>query len=122
MLAIPIKNSLLYVEPIYIQATGLSMPELVKVAVAYGEKLVWADSFDEALKEIFNVSESEPMSAPSIINNSSSTEKTKKVLTKDEVFKQASTYYNQYLKLMGEGKAQEAGKVFEALGKTLNQK
>jgi len=122
MLVIPIKNSLLYVEPIYIQATSLSMPQLVKVAVAYGEKLVWADSFDAALREIFNVASDESMSLPMASKTSLVNNKLAKPIANNEALKQAAAYFNRYLELMGKGKAQEAGKAFEQLGKTLNQK
>lgn len=121
MLVIPIKNSLLYVEPIYIQATDIAMPQLTKVAVAYGEKIVWADSFDAALKQIFNVADNESVSLPSATEVTILDKKTNQTTTNNGLINQARDYYKKCLDFMGKGKIQEAGKAFEELGKTLNQ-
>jgi len=40
LLVIPIKNSLLYVEPLYLTAERSALPELKRVIVAYGQKVV----------------------------------------------------------------------------------
>jgi len=54
LLVIPIANSLLYVEPIYIRASGEnSIPELRRVVVGYKEKVVMAQTLDEALLKVF---------------------------------------------------------------------
>ena len=46
---IPVGDSILYAEPVYIQAEGVSFPELKKVILATGDKVVMADSLDEAI-------------------------------------------------------------------------
>ncbi len=51
--AIPIAHSLLYVEPIYLQAVNSPLPELKQVAIATQDKLVSAKTFDEALALLF---------------------------------------------------------------------
>lgn len=57
LLIIPMSESLLYVEPIYIQSEGESaIPELRRVVVGYREKVVWGASLDQALIKLFNVS------------------------------------------------------------------
>ena len=57
LLIIPMSESLLYVEPIYIQSEGDSaIPELRRVVVGYREKVVWGASLDQALIKLFNVS------------------------------------------------------------------
>ena len=49
LLAIPIGDTLLYVEPLYIQAEALRFPELKKVIVADASNVVMADTLDEGL-------------------------------------------------------------------------
>ena len=49
VLAIPVDNTLLYVEPIYLQAETAAYPELRLVAIMHGDKLSYAETFDEAL-------------------------------------------------------------------------
>ncbi|NEO85818.1 MAG: UPF0182 family protein [Spirulina sp. SIO3F2] len=53
LLIIPIENSLLYVEPIYLRAEQGELPELQRVIVAYDEQIVMAETLDEALIEVF---------------------------------------------------------------------
>ena len=51
LLLVPIKNSVLYVRPLYVQAEGdNTVPELERVIVAVGEDVVMADSLQEALE------------------------------------------------------------------------
>src|SRR5437763_5385132 len=51
-LVLPIENTFLYVEPIYIQSTQASMPELKKVALAMGNQLAYADTYELALTQL----------------------------------------------------------------------
>ena len=53
LLLVPIENSILYVRPLYVQAEGNNtVPELERVIVAVGEKVVMANSLQEALEEL----------------------------------------------------------------------
>jgi uncharacterized membrane protein (UPF0182 family) len=54
VLAIPIDDSLLYVEPIYLRAETAAYPELRLVAVMQGDRLSYAETFDEALLGLFD--------------------------------------------------------------------
>ena len=49
MIAMPVGENFLYVESIYIQAEAARMPQLRKVVLAMGERLVYEDTFEEAL-------------------------------------------------------------------------
>ena len=53
LLAIPIENSLLYVEPIFLQAEQSDLPELTRVIVAHGDQVVMQPTLEMALAEIF---------------------------------------------------------------------
>ncbi|MGP1570353.1 MAG: UPF0182 family membrane protein, partial [Eubacteriales bacterium] len=50
---IPIEESLLYVEPVYLEATKESIPEVKRVIVAYGDKIAYKPTLDEALDSLF---------------------------------------------------------------------
>ena len=52
MLVLPIEHTFLYVEPIYIQASQAKMPQLKKVALAMGNNLVYADTYQQALAQL----------------------------------------------------------------------
>lgn len=53
LLVIPINESLLYVEPIYLRAEQGELPELRRVIVAYDNQTVMEPSLEEALQAIF---------------------------------------------------------------------
>ena len=52
MIALPVADSFLYVESIYIQAESARMPQLRKVVLAMGNRLVYEDTFELALAQI----------------------------------------------------------------------
>lgn len=55
VLIIPVENSLLYVEPLYLRASGEnSIPEMKNVIVGYGDSIVLANDIGTALGELFN--------------------------------------------------------------------
>jgi uncharacterized protein len=53
LLIVPIEQSLLYVEPIYLEATQNQLPTLVRVIVAYENRIVMAQTLQQALTAIF---------------------------------------------------------------------
>jgi hypothetical protein len=53
LLVIPIEQSLLYVEPIYLEATQNSLPTLVRVVVAYENRIIMAPTLEQSLQGIF---------------------------------------------------------------------
>jgi uncharacterized protein len=53
VLVIPIDETLLYVEPIYLQSDTAAYPELRLVAVMHDDQLSYAKTFDEALQGLF---------------------------------------------------------------------
>ncbi|MCD8489916.1 MAG: UPF0182 family protein [Desertifilum sp.] len=65
LLVIPIENSLLYVEPLYLEAEQNSLPTLVRVIVAYENQIVMAETLEQALDAIFQPTGTTP--APTII-------------------------------------------------------
>jgi uncharacterized membrane protein (UPF0182 family) len=53
LLIIPIEGSLLYVEPLYLQATNLKIPQVKRVVVVYGQQVVMEPTLDGAIARIF---------------------------------------------------------------------
>lgn len=53
LFVIPIEQSLLYVEPVYLEATNSSIPEVKRVIVAYGDKIAYEETLSEALDSLF---------------------------------------------------------------------
>ena len=58
---IPIEESLLYVEPIYLKSdTDSNFPEMKMVVVSYGDKILMEPTLDTAINRLFGISEQEP--------------------------------------------------------------
>jgi uncharacterized membrane protein (UPF0182 family) len=53
LLAIPIEQSLLYVEPLYLAAEKGSLPELKRVIVAFGNQIAMEENLESSLGQIF---------------------------------------------------------------------
>jgi uncharacterized membrane protein (UPF0182 family) len=53
MLAIPIEQSLLYVQPLYLAAEQGALPELRRVIVAYGNQIAMEPTLEQSLVKIF---------------------------------------------------------------------
>jgi uncharacterized protein len=53
LLVIPIENSLLYVEPLYLEAEQNSLPTLARVVVAYQNRIIMAENLEKALAVVF---------------------------------------------------------------------
>src|SRR5699024_292478 len=63
LLVIPIEDTVLYVEPIYIESSNeSSLPEVKQVVMAYGDHIVMEENFDKALEQI--MSQIEPGEEP----------------------------------------------------------
>jgi hypothetical protein len=64
LLAIPIKDALLYVEPLYLQAEQSRMPELRRVIVTHGDRVVMEPTLEQALEKIFGAGAGEGEQKP----------------------------------------------------------
>jgi uncharacterized membrane protein (UPF0182 family) len=55
LLVVPIEQSLLYVQPIYLRAEQGELPELRRVIVAHGDRVVMRETLNQCLEAIFGV-------------------------------------------------------------------
>ncbi len=56
MLVLPVENTFLYVEALYIQAAEARMPQLKKVVLAMGNTLIYRATYEQALGELAGLS------------------------------------------------------------------
>jgi uncharacterized membrane protein (UPF0182 family) len=59
LLVVPIDDSLIYIQPLYLQAERTSMPQLTRVVVAYGDQVAMEADLPSALLSVFGAT-SEP--------------------------------------------------------------
>lgn len=108
VLAIPIAKTILYVEPIYIQAQTAAYPELRMVVLMHGDDMSYAPTFSQALEGLVD-------RRPSIASPETA------VLSRTEAAQQANHAFDEYVKLMSSGHFAEAGKQLEILRETLRK-
>jgi len=71
LLVIPIEESLIYVQPIYLRAEGGSIPELKRVVVAHENRVVMGETLEEGLNALFGAGTAQQ--TPTSIQDSAST-------------------------------------------------
>jgi uncharacterized membrane protein (UPF0182 family) len=115
ILVLPIGDTFLYVDPIYIQATEGKMPQLKKVVLAVGSRLIYADTYEQALAQLTGGAPSPPtqQTAPSATTPAAMTTKT--LPLNDPRLEQVRTHLRRYQELAAQGKWSEAGKELEAI-------
>ena len=63
MLVVPVDESVLYVQPVYLEAESGGLPEFRRVVVVHGDDIEWDDTLEGALAKIFG-SDDRPAPAP----------------------------------------------------------
>ena len=53
LLIVPIEDSIVYLQPIFLEEEGGAFPEFRRVAVVYSDRVEWSDSLTEALDLVF---------------------------------------------------------------------
>ena len=65
LIVVPVQDSIIYLEPIYLQSTGSAIPEFTKIVVASPTKVVWGDTLEQALRLLLEGSGPAPSPSPS---------------------------------------------------------
>lgn len=113
MLVLPMGQTFLYVEPIYIQASQAKMPQLKKVALAMGNNLVYADNYQEALAQL--AGEKLPTTPEPPTSPTASPPPANATPQPDSRITQIRQHLMRYRELVSQGKLSEAGKELEAV-------
>lgn len=114
VLAIPINNSLLYVEPIYLQAETAAYPELRIVVVMHRDTLSYAATFREALQGLFSgPSRMAPTVLPPFVIPPE--------LLVQDLIREANQAFENYVRLHAEKRFAEAGQELARLQDALQR-
>ncbi|MBQ7040310.1 MAG: UPF0182 family protein, partial [Clostridia bacterium] len=113
LLVIPIKDTILYVEPVYITTDNqASLPLLQRVIVGCGEEIVMEETLEDALKKLFRISSSSDQTATP--DNTTQTESIEIYDDKNSV-KAVVDAYNTVESAFSKGNWAEFGEGMEAL-------
>ena len=111
VLAIPIADTLVYVEPIYLQAETAAYPELRLVVVMHGDRISYAESFEEALEELI---EAGPGQTPL-------EELERETVDWHDWARRAEQAFDDYLRALGDERFDDAGRALEALREAIRE-
>ena len=125
LLVIPIGRTLLYAEPIYLQAERSPMPELRLVVLALQDRLAYGSTFDAALAALFgNVSstlEANAENPPVATGKPAPAGVTPSTAEYNALVDEAAQDLSDYQRLTAEGKLGEAGQKLEHLKSVLEK-
>ncbi|MGB7591211.1 MAG: UPF0182 family protein [Terriglobia bacterium] len=125
LLVVPVLNSVLYVEPLYLAAeAGGGLPQLKRVIVAYSDHVVMEDTLDAALSRIFSgtVTTSTvpaPTAGPAAQAPTKAPGAT--ALDTQALIREANQHYQRALQLQRQGDWAGYGEEVKKLGEVLNR-
>ncbi len=114
MLVLPIQDTFLYIEPIYIQSSQARMPQLKKVVIAMGNTIIYRDTYEQALAELAGGSMPSE-TAPPVQVTSTAPVQMRPEPQKNAALDAIRNHLKRYRELSAQGKWAEAGKELEAV-------
>lgn len=118
LLVIPIKDSLIYVEPVYLKAEQSELPELKQVIIGYQDKIVMGLTLEDALHKMFG----RPEVAIAVKEEALTVEpEAGAFLSIKNLVDRAVSYYNQAQAMLREGDFTGYGQKIEQLQEVLGQ-
>lgn len=111
VLVIPVENTLLYVEPIYLQAETAAYPELRLVAVMHNDRLSYAETFEKALQGLVGEARPElPAEEAAAVDR-----------TVGQLIQEANKAFEDYLNALGGRQFDQTGGYLKALSEALEK-
>lgn len=129
VLAIPIDDTLLYVEPIYLQSETAAYPELRLVAVMHNDNLSYAPTFEEALKGLYTeeaaAAQTGEVSAMTLTSGDQTEQGAQAAGVAPSgirtLIQDANSAFDEYFRLLGDQRFEEASRELSRLGQVLEQ-
>ncbi|MFL5614905.1 MAG: UPF0182 family protein [Gemmatimonadaceae bacterium] len=122
LLVIPIKESLIYVQPLYLRAEGGTIPELKRVIVAHENRVAMAETLDAALASLFSGSAA---AAPAVSVDSGAAVAPRPNATAADntaaLVREAGQHYDRAIAAQRAGDWAGYGREMQELGRVLGQ-
>lgn len=118
MFVIPIEDSLVYVEPVYLEAANTgSLPEVKRVIVAYGDRIAYESTLGAALDSLFGTGTGTELAPQDTVPENGSDE----VLTTEELIKLANQAFENATAAQQSGDWSSYGQYLKQLDDYLTQ-
>ncbi len=126
-MVLPVDGTFLYVEPIYIQATQAKLPELKKVVLAVGNRLVYSDDLPGAIAALAQAPAGEAAAAASTTaaaltpSRAMAGSTAGAVTLSPQAVGELQQHLERYRQLTAQGKFADAGRELEAVEDVLRR-
>ncbi|UZD14884.1 UPF0182 family membrane protein [Virgibacillus natechei] len=124
LLALPIEDTVMYVEPIYIESSNeTSLPEVKQVVLAYEDHIVMEETFDQSLEQMLTLIDPETEVDEDQIDEEieESEEPTGPSIELEEELEEFSGLFNDYQNALSEGNWNEAAEIMTELETKINE-
>jgi uncharacterized membrane protein (UPF0182 family) len=123
MFVIPIEDSLVYVEPVYLEAANSTLPEVKRVIVYYKDRISYKPTLAEALDDMFGENSGTFATGEAKSNGSATSGRSsqKAAPTQKELIQMASDAYDDAISAQQEGDWATYGKKIKEVKSYLNQ-
>lgn len=124
MFIIPINTSILYVEPVYLEATNSSIPEVKRIIVAYDDQIAYEETLEECLVSLFGDNASEGVdgsddNAAVLGDNTGSNDKEN--MSTKELAQMVQEYYEKAQNAQKNGNWAKYGEYLDKMEEYLNE-
>jgi len=127
LIAIPIEDTVFYVEPIYIQSSNeTSLTEVKQIVLAYGEEIVMEPTFDEALDKMMVLMGLEDGDGVEVDDEEITEEDQQEdlipedLLETEEILREFAELFDAYQEALADGEWEEAGKIMTEIEEKLS--
>lgn len=123
LLVIPIKEEVIYVQPVYLQATSGKLPELKRIIVAFHNRLAMEPTLEEGLRRVFRGRVAADLPGSGETGQISSPTKTESRSERSvrELSRSAKNIYDNAIRAQREGDWSRYGEEIERLKKELEE-
>ena len=121
LLVIPIREALIYVQPLYLRAEGGNIPELKRVIVAHENRVAMAETLDAALATLFGAPASRPAIASPGPAAAAAAPPDASAANTATLLEQARQHYDRAIAAQRAGDWATYGREIEQLGRVLSQ-
>ena len=116
MFVIPLESSILYVEPVYLEASNQAIPEVKRVIVAYNDRIAYEETFGEALISLFGENHNDGKDSETVTDGDKDTGE----MTTEELIAAATKSYEEAIAAQEDGDWAAYGNHLKDLEKYLN--
>lgn len=114
LLVIPVEDTLMYVEPLFLQAERSQLPELKRVIVASGPRIAMEETFEEALAQVLGRAVRPAPAQPPVPPPGTTA-------TANELIREAVAVYTRAQQLLRQGDLAGYAREIDRLGQILRQ-